>query len=139
MAKRCVRFKRTSGGRRCAKFSGYGKRKRRTYRGYGQSVMCPLDAEAGLAVSEYVCPLVDGHRAWFDPEFAHFALLGCCITRYQVIDVMTHCHVLVVFVPGGVGDAVSHGVIRYRLFSVLQGQQLMWLVRSTEIGGCNRI
>jgi len=37
MAKRCVRFKRTSGGRRCAKFSGYGKRKR-SYRGYGRSV-----------------------------------------------------------------------------------------------------
>lgn len=36
MAKRCVRYKRTPAGRRCAKFSG--TKRKGSYRGYGQSV-----------------------------------------------------------------------------------------------------
>lgn len=75
MARRCVRYKRTSGGRRCAKYAGT---KRRTYRGYGQSVKVYSGFGAlGVGMDAILPPAVGGGtavgtslllRAFVDPE-----------------------------------------------------------------------
>lgn len=74
MARRCIRYKRTAGGKRCAKYSGT----KRGYRGYGQPVKVYSGFGAlDIGLDAFLPPMVGGGtalatsallRAFVDPE-----------------------------------------------------------------------